>query len=326
MSIIAILILLGSPKYKEYTEEARLTKLVVELKELEKASQKYYMSKGDWPRLSDEAYNSEDINNFSEKIYGSTGKVIELETDGSYYDIDYSKLSNYITDISNKGNYILQNPVGSVYYMKNLSLNRITIINEIYPNDKSVVVDTRPVEQVFTYTGDIQEFEVPASGKYLLEVWGAEGGKYGGLGGKGGYSTGDIELVKGKKLYIVVGGTGLKGINGGGYNGGGGSSSISGAAGGGATHIAKSGGLLSSLSLNKEDVLIVAGGSLGGNGGFGGGGYYGGGGGGQSLGASTGSSQGGGGGSSYIGGVENRHTETGVNEGPAKAFITYIGQ
>lgn len=58
--------------------------------------------------------------------------------------------------------------------------------------------------------GSVQEFTAPVSGKYVLEVWGAQGGiassTY--IGGYGGYSTGIVSLTKGEKLYIVVGGKG----------------------------------------------------------------------------------------------------------------------
>ena len=117
----------------------------------------------------------------------------------------------------------------------------------------------------FAYTGGIQTYTVPATGKYYLETYGSQGA---GSGGKGGYSKGYKDLTKGTTLYIVVGGTG-------GYNGGG-SGVGSGSAGGGATHIALSTGLLSSLSSSKSDVLIVAGGGGGSSGGGAGGGTSGG--------------------------------------------------
>ena len=58
--------------------------------------------------------------------------------------------------------------------------------------------------------GSVQEFTAPVSGKYVLEVWGAQGGTASStyIGGYGGYSTGIVSLTKGEKLYIVVGGKG----------------------------------------------------------------------------------------------------------------------
>ena len=48
----------------------------------------------------------------------------------------------------------------------------------------------------FSYTGSGETFTVPVSGKYKLEVWGAEGGAYDSdtAGGDGGYSVGEIIL------------------------------------------------------------------------------------------------------------------------------------
>ena len=58
----------------------------------------------------------------------------------------------------------------------------------------------------YNYTGSVQQVDLPA-GTYKLEVWGAEGG--GGqnntLGGKGGYSKGNITLLNNTVLYIYVG-------------------------------------------------------------------------------------------------------------------------
>ncbi len=148
-----------------------------------------------------------------------------------------------------------------------------------------------PVAQ-FDYTGAVQEYDVPLSGTYILECWGAEGGGANDAHrGKGGYATGKIDLVAGEKLYIYVGGQGLygHGTDGvpGGWNGGGGTSTgrtgHGGSSGGGASDVRRNG-------TDLADRVIVAGGAGGGagnginssragGGGAGGGGYYGGGGG-----------------------------------------------
>ena len=129
----------------------------------------------------------------------------------------------------------------------------------------------------FEYTGDEQIFITPATGYYLLETWGAQGGSYSETvkGGYGGYSIGKIKLTKNDKLYINIGGSGSCNYAGGnttiiskgGYNGGGNSYSITSnttstntsCSGGGATHIATKSGLLSTLENNKDEVLIVSG-------------------------------------------------------------------
>ena len=133
----------------------------------------------------------------------------------------------------------------------------------------------------YSYTGSEVTYTVPKDGYYLLETWGAQGGRDGssGPGGYGGYSSGVVYLNSKQKLYIVVGSQGQSSINnsGGGYNGGGnaGDSGTSGA-GGGATHIATKSGLLSSLENSKDDIIIVSGGGGGGGNSSAGGGSSGG--------------------------------------------------
>lgn len=133
----------------------------------------------------------------------------------------------------------------------------------------------------FDYTGGVQQFDVPCTGLYKLEVWGAQGGDYtlgaGALGGKGGYSTGNVSLSENDTIYIIVGGQGISPVSSdqvatGGYNGGGIGSNvldyssykwqIGGAGGGGASHIALTnrGELFNYNSYRGELFLIAAGG------------------------------------------------------------------
>jgi hypothetical protein len=126
----------------------------------------------------------------------------------------------------------------------------------------------------FAYTGGVQT-QILQGGSYSVQCWGANGGDNmaAGTGGKGGFSTGTINVVSSAPHYFYVGGKGITGIGGqasapGGYNGGGDagaytSSTYGMGSGGGATHIASAIGLLSSLSLNQSAVVIVAGGGGG---------------------------------------------------------------
>ena len=73
----------------------------------------------------------------------------------------------------------------------------------------------------FSYTGGVQNFTPPCTGTYKLETWGAQGGytDSGGVAianfyGWGGYAYGNYSATAGTKLYIVVGGQGVCGING----------------------------------------------------------------------------------------------------------------
>jgi len=124
----------------------------------------------------------------------------------------------------------------------------------------------------FAYTGAMQSVTVPA-GTYKLEVWGAEGGGYGGCAhGKGGYSSGNKTVSSSQTFYVCVGGRGAcrnHAPNATGYNGGGYSKASTCtsvwkgwvASGGGATHIATTNrGILKNYASYKTEVLIVAGG------------------------------------------------------------------
>ncbi|MCM1189316.1 MAG: glycine-rich protein [bacterium] len=133
--------------------------------------------------------------------------------------------------------------------------------------------------QTFSYTGTIQIFVAPYSGKYRFVLNGGNGGtcKCVPPASRGGQTKGTLTLEKGEIIYVVVGGNG--GTYAGGYNGGGTSQSgTTGSAtgpgyvgkaygersgGGGATHIARRTGLLKELVNYKNDILMVAGGAGG---------------------------------------------------------------
>ena len=73
-------------------------------------------------------------------------------------------------------------------------------------------------------TQGIQEWTVPASGVYTIEVWGAQGGNTSNVdGGKGARMKGDFTLTQGTVLQIVVGQQGSMRTNSYSSGGGGGS-------------------------------------------------------------------------------------------------------
>jgi hypothetical protein len=207
----------------------------------------------------------------------------------------------------------------------------------------------------FSYMEEVQSFEIPATGSWKLEVWGAKGGNgYDQVdvatrntvaGGNGGYAKGVCNLTSGDIIYIVTGGAGMSyaTASSGGYNGGGANNISSpgsgqggrGGAGGGATHIAiNNGDLLKNTSI--DDLLIVAGGGGGGGksddwspytvGAGGSGGGLTGGTGGSTYNASSGNGQGGTGGSQSAGGTGSQNGSygqggnlvTGFNSGGGK--------
>lgn len=125
-----------------------------------------------------------------------------------------------------------------------------------------------PTYQNFEYTGGIQSVTL-SPGTYILEVWGAQGGKDTYEGGEGGYSKGTLTLTETKTLYVVVGGKGGPyATPTGGYNGGGRggtqNSNKYGAGGGGATHIGFKNNVLTAYESDySSKLLIVAGGGGG---------------------------------------------------------------
>ena len=61
-------------------------------------------------------------------------------------------------------------------------------------------------EYEYGFTGGYQTFIAPVSGKYKIELWGAQGGGDGSfIGGKGAYTSGEIDLSKNTELYVYVG-------------------------------------------------------------------------------------------------------------------------
>jgi len=121
----------------------------------------------------------------------------------------------------------------------------VTVVSSCLGVDKSYSID---------YTGKVvrsSEVNVElCNGTYRLELWGAQGGNQGGIGG---YTAGDITLTGTEELYFYVGGSGTLGSAG--FNGGGSAGNTAGG-GGGATDI----------RINEDSLyarVIVAGGGGG---------------------------------------------------------------
>ena len=116
----------------------------------------------------------------------------------------------------------------------------------------------------FPYTGSSQTKTLD-EGTYRIECWGASGGGYGySVGGKGGYSVGELTLSEQTNLYVKVGGKGDAGYGSGlltgGYNGGGRSRAAY-------DYAAGSGGGASDVRIVQDSIyarVIVAGGGGGG--------------------------------------------------------------
>ena len=142
--------------------------------------------------------------------------------------------------------------VGNSYYAWRVSRNGSLIGNDgvdfayssgvrpVITVEKSLLEE--PTTFVYSYTGNSQSFVAPITGKYKVELWGAQGGTITGTN-KAGYTKGEINLQKGEILYVYVGqkGDNTSNIifNGGGLGGPTNSSDTSrkGQSGGGATDI-----------------------------------------------------------------------------------------
>ena len=187
--------------------------------------------------------------------------------------------------------------------------------------------------KALNYTGAVQTFIAPATGTYTLEVWGAQGGNGGSLGGR---AKGNVNLQAGDILRIYVGGQGGGGGAIGGWNGGGNQYNGYGS-GGGATDIRLGGTELSHRIIvagggagkSHTGIAYPGGGTTGltgtlgqgqnatgHHGGGGGGGYYGGAGGSGCDSASYG-------GSNYVGGVTSTSVSSGVRSSNGYATITW---
>lgn len=131
------------------------------------------------------------------------------------------------------------------------------------------------IAKKFKYTGNYQEYEIPKTGYYKIECYGAKGGSSmangstGASGGNGGYTSGIIKLNEGEKIYIYVGGHGSDAIVGkdvtGGYNGGGigtwdHNDDEAAGAGGGATDIRLVAGEWNDFESLKSRIMVAAGG------------------------------------------------------------------
>lgn len=83
--------------------------------------------------------------------------------------------------------------------------------NKIIPlNNLELTLNVKTdIKYNYEYLGKAQEFNVPVDGKYKIELWGAAGNYYPqkmqNSIGQGSYTSGEIDLKKGTKLYIHTG-------------------------------------------------------------------------------------------------------------------------
>ena len=118
IAVIGVLVLLAAPKFMGYTKDARAAKLVHNTKAIENAAMMYHIEHGDWPRLTDpDTYmNPTELNAYQEAYFNITGKEVVLDESGHFYQLDWEKLAKYVNEPEDSHMYILQNPVGDVFY------------------------------------------------------------------------------------------------------------------------------------------------------------------------------------------------------------------
>lgn len=219
------------------------------------------------------------VNNFASI---NNGDESNIKFEGVYTYDELSDLGVNVSGTKPTEGFIFSRDEKVIYGCLNYKDSKILIENNEVKSITSGVCSLKSGynEEIGMYTAEYQgseeTFTIPKTGKYLLEVWGAQGGnatdEY--LGGYGAYARGYVDLNENDILYINVGGTGASGCIKsqcvGGYNGG----SVGGfnanqlgniyySGGGGATSIALRSGTISSLSSYINDILIIAGGGGG---------------------------------------------------------------
>ena len=164
--------------------------------------------------------------------------IVQDNTSNYYVTSDWNKIGiSYVMQYENskwvlKKSYVYNGESWTMLYYVPIANGKIDLSNTDINAE---------ITKTYDYTGTFQIFSPVFSGYYKIELWGAQGGNYssGVVGGLGSYTSGEIYLNAGEKLYIYVGGQG-KGITGG-FNGGGNVSSSTtagnGVGGGGATDV-----------------------------------------------------------------------------------------
>ena len=128
---------------------------------------------------------------------------------------------------------VIENKSTALYTRINNSMKKATAFYFKLNNNKMYGVGSANFNgsvMNFDYTGSVQTATL-TPGTYKLECWGAQGGNSNqsngtyGNGGKGGYSTGILNVSTNTTIYITVGGQGQNGVlntrTAGGFNGGG---------------------------------------------------------------------------------------------------------
>ncbi len=185
-------------------------------------------------------------------ISGSTSKTVNYNTNATFTVNPSTGYSNPTVTCTNSQKGSINGNTLTVSNVKSATTCTVTYIKTLYE---------------FNYIGDSQEFTVPITGTYKIELWGGSVIIDNDVNSsKGGYVSGEIELEKNEQLYVYVGGKGEAVYDistTGGYNGGGGSSKSnngkSGPTGAGATDIRILGGNWDNISSLRSRIMVAGG-------------------------------------------------------------------
>ena len=145
------------------------------------------------------------------KTSSSDSSILNYMGGGSGYVYTSSTASSYPTGCLVNSSYYMTDAFTLSGYAEFLSPSGVTETGHSGNGSvKITYTKVKPDSQTEVHNfSSTQSYTIPQTGKYLLEVWGAQGGNgYNAVGGKGGYSRGEIELTKGDILYINIGGKG----------------------------------------------------------------------------------------------------------------------
>ena len=191
--------------------------------------------------------------------YNSIKYNYEMRDSNGYYEIALP----YTISSFNGKKYIRFNIVTHKKGLRETIIDDIEIMGTV----QNLKVKKENVDE-FAYTGAEQEFVVPKTGRYKIELWGAQGGNYNDsttyIGGYGAYTSGTIQLTKDDILYLYVGGQPSNSSTSvGGYNGGGICSTqkdTDGRTGGGATDIRLLNGNWDNAESLASRIMVAGGG------------------------------------------------------------------
>ena len=194
----------------------------------------------------------EDILDVDRKIHLVGSSFATAFTGIGYEELGYYVVYDTGTVVENDPSVIIEGEVGTeVGETYELTYTIIDTNGIIMDQVTRKVTVTSSISE-YSYTANVQTFNVFVDGTYTIELWGAQGESTSAidLGGHGGYTIADLNLDSGQVLNLFVGGT--NGYNGGGSGGTG--TSSKGGIGGGATDI-RIGGIAYS-----HRVLVAGGG------------------------------------------------------------------